>query len=305
MSRVHELQPWRCAEEAWRSGHQTGDEVAVVVGVFRDYGQAQAAVRDLIAQDFSSEAISVVGRRGGEPESAPAEVESSGTAIGVGTGTVLGGALAAMGLPVPGIGWLIAAGPLAAALAGASIGAAAGGVIGALVDIGVPSVEAEEYAAAVRSGATLVTVTVDDSRADAAMEILGRHRAVDVEERGPEDGRPTEAVSAPSTTDELQRDRARLQARDVRRYPGQSDDADFRRHHATAFAHTGAPYEDYAAAYAFGRDLAGNPHYARAEWDVMEPEARRQWQERCPGTWDRCRDAIHYGWQQSRQRRAA
>ena len=278
--------------------------MAVVVGVFEDYAHAQGAVQDLIAHDFSSEAISVVGRRGDEPESVPADVDSSGTAIGVGTGAVLGGALAAMGLAVPGIGWLIAAGPLAAALAGASIGAAAGGVIGALVDIGVPGVEAEAYAAAVRSGATLVTVTVDDSRADTAMEILGRHRAVDVEERPPESAPPA-GVATPSTTDELQRDRARLQARDVRRYPGQSDDAEFRRHHALAFAGTGVPYEDYAAAYAFGRDLASNPHYARAEWDLMEPEARRQWQERCPGTWDRCRDAIHYGWQRSRQRRAA
>ncbi len=271
--------------------------MAVVVGVFESYEEAQASVRDLLAHDFSTETISVVGRRG-EQDAAPAETDTTGTAIGVGTGAVLGGALAAMGLAVPGIGWLVAAGPIAAALAGASIGAAAGGVIGVLVDIGVPSAEAEEYEAKVKSGATLVTVTVDDARADAAVSILGRHHAVDVEERGAEH-------ETPHTTTELQRERAKLQARDVRRYPADPDDAEFRRHHARALAGSGAPYEDYVAAYGFGRDLAANPRYASADWVLMEPEARRQWQERSPGTWDRCRAAIQYGWEQAHRRRAA
>src|SRR6266496_6461721 len=105
--------------------------MAVVVGIFRDYEQAQASVRDLIASGFSSEAISVVSRqdpaRAAEalPDPAPPEADTSGAAIGVGTGALLGGALAAMGLAVPGVGPILAAGPLAAALAGASIGAAA------------------------------------------------------------------------------------------------------------------------------------------------------------------------------------
>ena len=278
--------------------------MAIVVGVFEDYAEAQASVQDLVARGFSNETISVVGRRGDEPDPPPADIDTSGTAIGVGTGAVLGGTLAAMGLAVPGIGWLVAAGPLAAALAGASIGAAAGGVIGVLVDIGVPTAEAEEYAAAVRTGATLVTVTVDDSQADTAMALLRRHRAVDVEEREPGSAPAPHDHGAPATTSELQRERARLQARDVRRYPA-ADDADFRRHHATVLGTTGGPYEDYAAAYAFGRDLGANPHYTRTDWDVMEPEARRQWQERCPDTWERCRAAIHYGWERSQRRRAA
>ena len=155
-----------------------------------------------------------------------------------------------------------------------------------------------------RSGATLVTVTVDDSLADTAMAILRRHRAVDVEEREPWSAPAPHDHGAPSTTSELPRERARLPARDVRRHPA-ADDADFRRHHATVLGATDAPYEDYAAAYAFGRDLAADPHPTSADWEVMEPEARRQWQERCPGTWDRCRAAIRYGWEQSHRARAA
>ena len=193
--------------------------MAVVVGVFENYAAAQASVQDLIAHDFSGEAISVVGRRGDDADPPPAEVDTTGTAIGVGTGAVLGGTLAAMGLAVPGIGWLIAAGPLAAALAGASIGAAAGGVIGVLVDVGIPSAEAEQYAQAVKKGATLVTVTADESRADAAVEILARHHAVDVEEREEAPGAPESRLArqeGPATTSDVRRERDRLHARDVR-----------------------------------------------------------------------------------------
>jgi hypothetical protein len=168
--------------------------MAVVVGVFRDYEQAQASVRDLIASGFSSEAISVVSPRGqtraaeAVPDPAPPDADTSGTAIGVGTGAVLGGALAAMGLAVPGIGPILAAGPLAAALAGASIGAAAGGVIGVLVDLGVPDEEAQQYADAIRRGDTLVTATVDDAMADRAVTVMRGHHAVGVEER--QEGQP-------------------------------------------------------------------------------------------------------------------
>jgi hypothetical protein len=62
--------------------------MAVVVGIFRDYEQAQASVRDLIASGFSSEAISVVSRqdpaRAAEalPDPAPPEADTSGAAIG-------------------------------------------------------------------------------------------------------------------------------------------------------------------------------------------------------------------------------
>ena len=41
-------------------------------------------------------------------------------------------------IAIPGVGPIIAAGPLATTLAGAGIGAAAGGIIGALTDAGSP-----------------------------------------------------------------------------------------------------------------------------------------------------------------------
>src|SRR5262245_31137011 len=169
--------------------------MAVVVGTFDEYAQSQAAVRALIANGVSPEAVSVVSRREADasadlaPDSPPGPEDTSGTAIGIGTGAVLGGALAAMGLAIPGIGAVLVAGPLAAALAGASIGAAAGGIIGVLVDLGIPDEAARLHLDAVGAGATLVVATVDGAMAERAVAVMKSHQAVGVEEREESGGR--------------------------------------------------------------------------------------------------------------------
>ena len=94
-------------------------------------------------------------------------------------------------LAVPGIGPVLAAGPLAGALgtalAGAGIGAAAGGLVGALAGLGVPEEHAEYYAEGVRRGGTLVSVQTDDVNADAAAEAMRAAGALDVEARRGQD----------------------------------------------------------------------------------------------------------------------
>ena len=113
--------------------------------------------------------------------------DTSGAAAGAVTGGVVGGAagLAAslMGLAIPGIGPIIAAGPIVATLSGAGVGAVAGGLIGGLTDMGVSKTDAEYYAESVRRGGALVTVRADDSRADRAADIMREHGAVDIEQR--------------------------------------------------------------------------------------------------------------------------
>ena len=83
---------------------------------------------------------------------------------------------------IPGIGPLIAAGPLAGALGGLAVGAAAGGLIGLLRDHGISKEEAEFYAEGVKRGGSLVLVHgVPDDRASRAREILDDQRAIEVE----------------------------------------------------------------------------------------------------------------------------
>jgi hypothetical protein len=89
-----------------------------------------------------------------------------GAAAGATAGGLLGGAvgwLAGIGtLAIPGVGPLIAAGPIMAALSGAATGAAMGGITGALVGLGVPEYEAKLYEGKIRDGNLLIAVHTDD-----------------------------------------------------------------------------------------------------------------------------------------------
>ena len=90
-----------------------------------------------------------------------------GAAAGAGTGLVLGGALgwlAGIGaLAIPGVGPLIAAGPIMAALGGAAIGTTVGGLTGALVGMGIPEFEAKRYEGKLKGGSALISVHSENS----------------------------------------------------------------------------------------------------------------------------------------------
>src|SRR3954464_8835783 len=100
-------------------------------------------------------------------------------------GGVLGGAagLAASlaGLAIPGVGPILAAGPIVAALAGAGAGAVTGGLIGALTGLGMPEYEAKRFEGRIRSGAILMSVHCDSSEWEKrAKDILEKSGATDI-----------------------------------------------------------------------------------------------------------------------------
>src|SRR6476620_6188124 len=90
-----------------------------------------------------------------------------GAAAGAGTGALLGGALGWMAgigaLAIPGVGPLIAAGPILATLSGLAAGGALGGVSGALVGMGIPEYEAKQYEGKLKEGNVLMCVHAKDS----------------------------------------------------------------------------------------------------------------------------------------------
>src|SRR6202023_973754 len=97
--------------------------------------QAERIVNDLKAANFSNNDISVLfPDKTGTKDFAHEQHTKApeGAAAGAGAGAVLGGALGWMvgigSLAIPGLGPLIAAGPIMAALAGVAGGAAAGGL---------------------------------------------------------------------------------------------------------------------------------------------------------------------------------
>jgi len=101
--------------------------------------------------------------------------------FGVLAGGVLGW-LAGIGmLAIPGIGPLIAAGPIVAALAGAGALGTFGGIVGALVGMGIPEYEAKRYEGRMKHGGILLSVHCDNSDwAKRGEEILKMTGAEDV-----------------------------------------------------------------------------------------------------------------------------
>ncbi len=156
-----------------------------VVGLFDSLGQAASVVDDLLQSGVERDQISLISARptGGAMGQLSNGSLPASTAAGALVGG-LGGLLMGLGaLAIPGIGPILAAGPLAATILGAGVGATGGALLGALQDIGVPEIEAGFYAESIRRGATLMSVTADDTLADAIAEIMDRHGASDIGEK--------------------------------------------------------------------------------------------------------------------------
>jgi uncharacterized protein (TIGR02271 family) len=167
----------------------------VVVGLYDRIEDARDAVESLVNNGFRREDISLVASdASGEYQmyttADQGEDAAGGAATGAGIGAViggLGGLLVGLGaLAIPGIGPVLAAGPLISALAGAGIGAAAGGLLGALVDLGIPEDQARTYEEGVKRGGTLVSLTASDDRAQEAVDIMNRFNPIDVNRRSQE-----------------------------------------------------------------------------------------------------------------------
>ena len=78
-------------------------------------------------------------------------------------------------MAIPGVGPVVAAGWLVAALTGAAVGGATGGIIGALSQqAGVSDEEANVYAEGLRRGGALVSAKVDDADAARIQGIMDR-----------------------------------------------------------------------------------------------------------------------------------
>ncbi len=159
-----------------------------VFGIYATPSTAEAAVDHLLAKGFTNEDISVLLPDDESTKAFAHEKHTKapeGTTTGVTAGGVVGGTLGLLAgigaLAIPGVGPLIAAGPIMATLAGVGVGGAVGGVVGALVGMGIPEFEAKRYEGAVKDGGTLLSVHCDTSdEIDAAKASLKDTGARDI-----------------------------------------------------------------------------------------------------------------------------
>jgi hypothetical protein len=158
-----------------------------IAGFFRTREQGEAARQALLDAGFTTDEVGFVAgdtRGHTTPRIGPIESTGAGSEMveDAWIGGVVGLAAGMVALAIPGVGPLLAAGPLAGAIGGLTLGAATGGVIGLLKDQGISEEEAEFYAEGVKRGGALVTVQgVSDERAAQAREILERHSPIDTE----------------------------------------------------------------------------------------------------------------------------
>ena len=260
-----------------------------IAAVFDNMADARAAVDNLVQARFDRNDISLIASDvEGNYAVRPADEDyaEDEAAEGAVTGGLLGGltgaAVGLASLAIPGLGPIIALGPLAATLAGAGIGAASGSLLGALVGFGFSEETAGYYAEAVRRGHVLVTVKADEGRADEVEDILDNAGAVDLETRA-----------------DTWRDEG-WEGYDYSDYDAY--EPFFRSHYNKNYADHGYTFTRYQPAYHYGYLLATDTRYADYDnWDSLGMVAERDWEPEGDSTWEEAKDAVHYAWHKTKE----
>jgi len=159
-----------------------------VVGTYDNIQTAYAVANDLVSAGYSRNDISVVANDAQKSYAPYVDTTYVNTEDDVAKGAGIGAAIGGLGglliglgaLTIPGIGPVIAAGPLLAALTGAGVGAVTGGIVGALVDLGIPDEEANLYSEGLRRGNVLVIAQAPDASVNAVTRIMERPGLVDI-----------------------------------------------------------------------------------------------------------------------------
>lgn len=202
-----------------------------IYGVFSSIENAERAISALKDHGAGGNEISVVRRSDGKGLAdveeggshgitvTTAEDATAGALKGGAAGIALGILAGAVMLTIPGVGPILAAGPLwaafgAAAAAGAA-GAALGGVVGYLVDQGVPSEKAHVYAGAIHRGDVLVSVRSSHLMAGEAAILLEKYGATEIGQHTI--GDPVDGATEPSVVDLTTAERE--EAMGVREHP--------------------------------------------------------------------------------------
>lgn len=160
-----------------------------VSALYTDFATAQQVAEDLVSMGFQPDTISIVANDVSGQYASTFNAQSAQEDVSMGEGArfgaVVGGLIGLGALAIPGIGPVIAAGPLVAALVGAGVGAATGavtgGLIAGLVDMGIPEDEAGYYAEGVRRGGALVLVNTTEDWVERVVDAMEAHIPINVE----------------------------------------------------------------------------------------------------------------------------
>ena len=158
------------------------------------------------------------------------------------------------------------------------------------LDLGIPDNEVSMYTEAVRQGETLVVVHASAEQAERGLDMLHGQRPSERQAELPQ-WQYLGQVGVVSHGDST-----RHEAPGTLDTPGVArSEAAFRQHQAVAAAtESGLTYMEYEPAYRYGSDVG--QRFPDQDWGTLEAGLREGWERWHPGTWERFKDAIRYGW---------
>jgi hypothetical protein len=139
-----------------------------VIGLFDEYGPAENALIELLAAGFEEDRISILAAAGSLTRLDAEHLEGGAQLV-----------KDLVALSVPDLGTIVMSGPLERAVRSRM----ADGLPPVLLDMGVSAEDAGYYAEGVRRGGILLAVTVENSRAGEAADIVALRQPVDLEQR--------------------------------------------------------------------------------------------------------------------------
>ncbi len=171
--------------EMGRTDRDLDSQDKVLVGIFESENEAISVIERLREIGYREDDITVIAKDDDKMDRLEDKTDidtksmsdSNKVGEGAAVGGVLGGlvaALPALGLlAIPGIGPILAAGPIVGILGGVVAGGVAGGLIGALVEMGVDEEDAEEYKQQIEQGKIVILV---ENRDDLSHEVYTTYR---------------------------------------------------------------------------------------------------------------------------------
>lgn len=78
------------------------------------------------------------------------------------------------------------------------------------------------------------------------------------------------------------------------------DDSYYRNHYTSTYGASGASYDEFRPAYAYGSSMARDDKYRGRQWDTVEADLRSDWDTRYStggqSTWEKMKAAVRHGW---------
>ena len=157
------------------TGMERNENHKVLVGIFETVHEANNVILRLKEIGYREGDITVLAKDKERMDRLEGDTDKMGAGAAIG-GTIGGiaAALPALGLlAIPGIGPILAAGPLAVILGGVVAGGVAGGLIGAFTKMGIDEVDARNYEHQLNQGKIIVLV---ENRENMRDEVFNTYR---------------------------------------------------------------------------------------------------------------------------------